>query len=253
MAVIDAEGPDEELLESQEVEVEEDQDEGDESEATEDDDAEEGDDEDGEDGEEAEGDDPEPKPKKEGRYAVLARRAKQAEEEAKRTREQFDQLQRQVQQQLQGPARAQWEAAERAKVEAMLPEERLAYQTQQQLQAMQHTLAQVQFQSAEAAERAEFAAKASVNPAYAKYADRVEKMKQDFLRDGKNVSRENILRHLIGEDALARGTKAGAKQRASGAARKAAAKGRPVSGRGDQASGGRAPKSLEEKLADVYI
>lgn len=191
--------------------------------------------------------------RKEGRYAVLARRAKQAEDDAKAARQEVERITRQQQEVLQRQDRAAWEAQERIKLEAMLPEEKLAYQTQQQIQALRAEMQQVQFQAAEASEKASFAAEARVNPVYGKYADRVEDMKQDFLRQGKVVSRENILRHLIGEDALKRGGKAATKQRAAGAARKTAAAGRQQSGRSDTTSGSRREKTLEERLEGVLI
>jgi len=192
-------------------------------------------------------------PKKEGRYAVLARRAKEAEAKAEAAERRAAEIAQRQEQQLQQQSRAAWEASERGKLEAMLPEERMAYQTQQQIQALRAEMQQVQFQAAEASEKAAFSAEARANPVYSKYESRVEAMKQDFLRQGKVVSRENILRHLIGEDALKRGAKAGAKQRSAGAARKAAAGGRQQSGRSDTATNSRREKSLEERLEGVLI
>ena len=214
----------------------------DELEAAEEDDAEDGD------------EDPEPKAaKKEGRYATLARRAKEAEADAKAAREAVARLEQQQQQQLQQQNRAAWQAQEQAKLDLMLPEERVAYQTQQQLQAMQQQMAHIQFQAAEAAEKAEYTAKAATSPVYGKYASRVEKLKADLLREGRNVSRENLLKLLIGEDALQRGAKVGAKQKAAGSARRAAASGRQQSGRSDTASNSRREKTLEERLEGVLI
>ena len=204
------------------------------------------------DGEE-EDDEPAPKAKKEGRYAVLARRAKEAEAEAKAAKEEVARIARQNDEALRQRNQAEWEKQEREKLENMLPEERIAYQTDQKLRQMQHTLARVEFQALEATEKAEFSAEARVNPVYAKYSARVEAMKQDFLKKGSNVSRENILKHLIGEDALKRGAKAGAKQRSSGTARKAAASGRQQGGRSDTVSNSKREKTLEERLENVLI
>lgn len=193
------------------------------------------------------------KTKKEGRFAVLARRAKEAEERAQKVEEDLQRFQ----QQRIHQDRAAWEAAERVKLDNMLPDERAAYLSDQRFNHMQMQLQQTQFQMAEMAEKTSFESKASVNPTYAKYADRVEKMKADYLKDGKNVSRENILYHLIGKDALGKGTKAGARLRANGAAKKAAAKGRPASGRGDMAGSSRGQddslEALESRLKDQYI
>ena len=249
MSAVNGEGPDDldqdfEVLEDVDLEP----DEGEDGEAAEEDDE----------GLEAsdadDGDEDEPAPvKKEGRYAVLARRAKEAETRAEAAeRRAQEALDRQTQG-LQRRDRAAWEAQVREKLENMLPEERIAYQTEQRLQQMQHQMAQMQFHANEMAERAAFSAEARVNTVYSKYESRVEQMKKDFLTKGQNVSRENILKHLIGEDALKRGAKAGQKQRSAGSARKAAASGRQQSGRSDTTSSSRREKTLEERLEGVLI
>jgi len=249
MADTEFDGPEDELdLEAEdELEIEDEVEEGDEAEES--DEADEG----ADDGDEEAKAAIQVKAKKEGRFAVLARRAKEAEERAKKVEEDLQRFQ----QQRTHQDRAAWEAAERAKLDNMLPDERAAYIADQRFNQMQFQLQQTQFQMAEMAEKASFEARASVNPTYAKYADRVEKVKADYLKDGKNVSRENILYHLIGKDALEKGTKAGARMRANGAAKKAAAKGRPASGRGDMAGGRRGQddslEALESRLKDQYI
>lgn len=196
-----------------------------------------------EDGEDA--DDPEGEPeggqqrqqsRGENRVAKLAREAKEAKEEKARLERELADLR----QQRQTPAQPSETAQQRAeRLAAMTPEARLEYMIHEQGQQTQARIAQIEFNSWDAGDRAEFKALCAANPAVAKLADKVEDALKQMRNGGQNASRETVAKYMLGEMALSRAPRAAAKGARAAAAGRERQQGRPGQSRSDAAAGSR--------------
>jgi chromosome segregation ATPase len=195
-----------------------------------------------------------PKGRASTRIANLARERAEAREEAKRAREEIDTLRAQMQaiqtQQTQQPSRAQ----EAEMLANMDPYERNQYFVDKQIREMQAQIQSVRMDSQDKTDRAEFMSKANVDPLRSKYADMVEKELATARAKGVNIAREELYYYVLGREVAkekANGPR-GAEQKVA-KARVAATQGNTASIRGDVAVGSRGAKSLEDRLAGVYI
>lgn len=185
----------------------------------------------------------------ETRFQRLANEAKAAREEAAAARRETEELRR-----GQQSARQQQETQEQeaARLALMTPDERVEYKLDKAERRHQQQLQMLSFQQEDRADKMEFAAKAASNSVYAKYKDEVESRLTDLRAKGQNVSREALLKFVIGEQAL---NGAGSKKPAQAAKKRVdAQRVNPGSSRGDTASSrGRGEPSLEKRLENVPI
>lgn len=149
------------------------------------------------------------------------------------------------------------EAQERARLAEMLPEERYEYLRQKDKREFEARFGQMQFQTAEIADKAAFDAKAEINPTYRRYAAKVEAKLQELRRTGQNVSREALLKFVIGEDALKNGSRVGSKQRKAANGRLARETTRARNGRSDTGGNARGTarrgSTPADRLKDVVF
>lgn len=145
------------------------------------------------------------------------------------------------------------EQQERELFQNMTPDEQAFYRLNKQVEQTNAKLQQMESMTRDAADRAAFSAKASVNKTYARLQDTVEDKLSEIRRAGGDIAREAILKFLVGEEVIGKSGSAATKQRAEGQRKIAAAKGRPVNGRGDTAGGDREGKSLEDRLRNTFI
>jgi hypothetical protein len=111
-----------------------------------------------------------------------------------------------------------------------------------------------QQQNAEFADRTAFQAQCAVNPLYAKYAPKVEGKLAELRTQGSNVSREAILRWMIGDAAIARmSSKEGKKEVRDAQTRVRRQTVRPPGGGSDTAATRRREDSLERRLENLNI
>jgi hypothetical protein len=138
-----------------------------------------------------------------------------------------------------------------AMLETLEPEERQRVLMDQRMQDMQRQLNASQWQIQESADRTSFQARAASDPVVKRYADRVEAQLANMRRNGNTAPRENVLKYLIGEDVLAKSSKAGTQQRAAGKGRATAAAGEPPRSRSNATAGGdnESLGALEARLA----
>ncbi len=100
-------------------------------------------------------------------------------------------------------------------------------------------------------DRAAYNLRAAANPMYAKYADRVEAELNRIRSQGGNAPREEVLKYVVGQDALAsQGKPTKSAQRAQAAA--AAARG-ATPGMRSNVSQERAPSTAAERLKGVTL
>lgn len=195
--------------------------------------------------------DAEPAPRanrREERIQRLANESKAAREEAAELRRQVQEL-RQTQQANTQQLTAEQEAARLA---VMTPEERSDYKLDKATRGFQQQASVLAFQTQDTADKAMFAAKAVANKVYAKYQDEVESKLVELRSQGQNVPREQLLKWIIGDKALA--TAGNPKPAQQGQKRVAAQQVKPGSAKGDAASQrGKTQDSAEKRLASQFI
>ena len=160
------------------------------------------------------------------RIETALREAKAAKEEAELARREAADLRA-------SRDRETAEARERQALENMDPYERQQYEAKRDRDNLDGKIARLEFTMADAADRTDFASKASRIPALALVADDVEAALAAMRQQGTTAPRETIAKYLLGERALARG--AGSKTRAAkaGATRIERAASRPTGARSD--------------------
>lgn len=137
------------------------------------------------------------------------------------------------------------------------PHQQVAYLADKRFKAMEAQLTATKFESVDSADRAAFAARATVNPLYKKYETKVEEELQKFRSQGVNYKREVMLDYLIGKDIRLKSEKEAGKPSAKkqGAQRRVVATAtKPAGATGDVAQyGTRRGKTAEERLSNVLI
>jgi hypothetical protein len=119
----------------------------------------------------------------------------------------------------------------------MTPEERNSDDWLTWQQGINATVQGARTQFADEMDQAKFEAKAAINPLYAKWEERVERIFQDRKRAGMPMAqREVIMKYLIGEAAMKQAPSQSRKAKAEGRKRVQAAQVRPGSSRGDAAT-----------------
>jgi hypothetical protein len=127
----------------------------------------------------------------------------------------------------------------------MTPEERNADELAQLRAEINYNRSMDQFWRADAEDKANYAAQAKVNKVYKRHEAEVEKLLKQYRGQGSNISREQLLRYVIGNEALKMAEQSNKPQSER---RKQVSK--PINSRGDGAStpGRRAPTSDKAAL-----
>ena len=175
--------------------------------------------------------------------------ARKAREEAAETRRQLEEFRTQQQQQAYRPD----PALERQRLELMSPEERMSYQLQQAEQRNQQQLQQMQFQMWDSNDKVAFKTLATTDKTAARLSDKVEAELSILRSRGQNVDRQTLLYYLAGKEAVERGRVAGTKQRQTGADNIRRQSARPGNSQSNVSADRRGGKSVEDRLADVFI
>lgn len=215
----------------------------------------------GDDEEDDSGDDsvdaaPAPK-KKETKSEATIRRLRRERQERDR---ELDAMRRQMQELNQRvntpPAQPQETAAQRAERFALMtPEERSEARLEEAMAVSNRTLAQTQFQTQDMADKMAYQLQAASHPVYARYANEVETRLAAMRAQGQNVSREALLKYIVGEKAMERSVSPAAKKAAKAAkGRVEQQRARPSNGRGDRPATRAKPGSTpRERLDGVAI
>lgn len=151
--------------------------------------------------------------------------------------------------------RATDEAAEKAKLDAMEPAQRAEYIAHKTNAETQQALAIMKFQSADAADFSAYQAKVARSDVHSRYAGKVEEMLAGMRKKGMTAPREEVLKYIIGNEALQKLESAGGKIKVASTQRAQNAKGKSVSARGDVNGVSRrsSGKTAEERLEGVLI
>jgi len=129
--------------------------------------------------------------------------------------------------------------------ETMTPEERTAADVQELRGQIVFQSQMDQFWRADASDKASYDAKCSINKTYKRYRDKVETELKKARDSGTNLSREQILRYLVGDEVLSMAERSSKPQ-----AQRRKPVSKPMNSRGDGAStpGKRGPTSDREAL-----
>jgi hypothetical protein len=156
---------------------------------------------------------------------------------------------RQQQQQVQNNFERQ---AEEERLSLLSPEEKRIYELNKHTKMLEHRLNLMEMRRADDVDRAAFHAKAAHDPAYAKYADKVEQMYQEGLQRGVNASREDLHSYILGQELKKDMAAKMNKKKEVASKRVASVTSKPVTGKSD-VSGTKTGKSAEDRLRGVLI
>lgn len=141
------------------------------------------------------------------------------------------------------------------KLALLEPQERESFLLKEQIQELKQSQAATQLHVIDATDKAAYDAKATLNPIYAKHKDAVESALAEMRNRGQNVSREELLKWVIGNAALnAKPTKASQIRKQAAQQRVQSVKTKPVNSASSSPSEYTGNgKSVEERLRGVLI
>ncbi len=148
---------------------------------------------------------------------------------------------------------------EQERLALMTPDERADYKLNKALTDLRREQALSNFRNEDMADKARFDAKATSDKVYAKYADRVEQARLKYMREQNTViPREELLKHMVGEDVLKSRGKTAAKQVAKGRENIQRQQAPLANGRGNaqadrRSAQGNTPQARAARLANVSI
>lgn len=199
------------------------------------------------------------KPKKalsrgEKRIQALRKETQDRDKEHKATTSRLEkEIERLRDQRLQPQmSREEAEQRERELLAVMTPEERSERRLEKAMEEMRSTAQRMSVQNADALDQAQYNAKAAADPRYRKYESEVTQRVQELRNQGQYVTREAVLKFIIGEKVLAKQASA-EKQRSDGKKRIARQTSKTLNGRGDVGSNRGKDLSLAKRLENVQI
>jgi hypothetical protein len=173
----------------------------------------------------------------ESRVATATKVAAEAKREAAELRERLAALE--AQRNAPAPEPRETAAQREQRLANLEPWERTEALRQEDSAATRQTLARIEWESKENADKVAYEALCARAPVAAKLKDEVETRLADMRKAGTTAPRETVLRWVIGDRALANGSKAAGKARTTAAGNRDRQATRPASGRGDAAPEGR--------------
>ena len=159
------------------------------------------------------------------------------------------------------PPRQQEETPEQfeARIAMLPPDERMEQRWQRSERQNNQRLQIMQIQMADQTDRAAFQAKVTTDKRYAKYEGEVETRLAELRRQGQNVSREALLKFIIGEKVLGNPADRVRARRSEGQRRIEGQRTRPQNTRGDQEganqrrSGGNSEREARRKRLENAV
>jgi hypothetical protein len=186
----------------------------------------------------------------EKRVQALANSRREAEARALKAEQELEQFRAQQLTNQRGATAQQRQEY----LESLSPEDRKLFLLEEGLQQQRHQIAMQEFNYQDRADKADYDVKASANPLYARFADKVEQTLKDLRKNHNlNAPREKVLHAIIGEMVVNQKVKPVAKNKAQ--ARMVKQKAKPTnSGRSDVQSSkrGENEKAARQKRLDGY-
>jgi hypothetical protein len=190
----------------------------------------------GEAGDDDQDDDDAPRERQAKKPSRAQQRIQTVQREVREARERADRLEREMTElrtQRTQPSAAEQAAAERDLLATMTPEERIEYRLDKQERLNTQRAHQLQIQTADIADRADFNARCAGNKTLASIATKVEEAVSKARAQGSTTDRMTIAKYLIGEMLMEKGAKVGTKQRRQAANNREREQGRPGGARSD--------------------
>ena len=147
--------------------------------------------------------------------------------------------------------RAEDARVEREAVASRTDEQRVQYTLAKKVNQTEQGMTQLSRITQSASDQSRFDRLLNKKPQYEKYADEVERRHQQALQNGGMVPREELLKHLIGENALKDERSARVKGQKEAAGRRVRdARGNGRAARGDQSGSARGTKSVVQRAEE---
>jgi hypothetical protein len=147
-------------------------------------------------------------------------------------------------------SQAELDRQEAEQLQLMSPDQQARYFSQKTERAVSQALLQHQVQTADQIDRLAFDRFCERYPAAERLTRQVEDVLAGERRAGRNPSRETVVKYLLGDELLKRGTRAAGEQRRTGRQRIAREQSRPGNARSTAAPQGRSRSNGEMSDAD---
>jgi hypothetical protein len=190
-----------------------------------------------------------------GEREAESRRYRHLANENRDYRERLDRLERERELERQQWQRQQQQVnaqQEQQRLALMTPDERSEYYRVQDRQQLAGQLQQTELRMAMQLDKANYDAQARADPVYRRMAPEVERVFQEYLRQGRPVERQIILENLLGRQALNGAAKAEPARRQA-RKRVEAERVAPARPQGDRGQPARRMSTAEERLKDILI
>lgn len=188
---------------------------------------------------------PQQRSRGESRQARLARENREVRERSERLERELADLKGRIERPQTGPQ----ETPEQfnARLAQMDPVDRLAYLQQLSTQNTQQQIQALQFQLQDTSDKTQFDSFCANNKQARALSSDVETRLAEYRKQGINVSRMDVLKHVLGEKALANLDRSTNRARRAADERQSQQRARPVGSRSDAAPEGR--RSSNDKAA----
>jgi hypothetical protein len=149
----------------------------------------------------------------EARFQTLNRRAQEATERAARAEQRATELEARMAR-FEQPRQPQGKSPE--ELALMTPDELINYRLGEATKGFEQKLGAIQWATYESGDKAAWQARVARDPVAARLSEKVEQRLTQLRAQGQNVDRERLYTYLVGEEVLAKGATAKAKQGAAG-------------------------------------
>jgi hypothetical protein len=151
----------------------------------------------------------------EARFQTLSRRAQEANERASRVEAEARDLRERLAR-LEQPRQQQPQGKSPEELALMTPDELINYRLGEATKGFEQKLGAIQWATYESGDKAAWQARVARDPVAARLSEKVEQRLTQLRAQGQNVDRERLYTYLVGEEVLAKGATAKAKQGAAG-------------------------------------
>ena len=175
------------------------------------------------------------------------RRVQQALKDAKEAKAEVERVRQELAQARQASAPQETPSQRAERLSMMDPDQRVDYLLREQQNQNDQRYARLEFNMADSADRTAFEGLCARNPTAAKLKTEVEDRLAELRRNGTTAPRETVLKYVIGDRALANGSRAKTRAQSTADANRARQTARPTGGRSD--AGTPSGRNTDERTA----
>lgn len=189
----------------------------------------------------------------ERRIQAVRKEAREATAKTQRLEEELIRLRAERQNQQPQLSPEDEAAQERERLAIMTPDERTEYRLAKSERNNARQIQQMRIEQQDALDQAQYQTRAASDPRFKRYEPEVNKRLRELRAQGQNVTREALLKFILGEKLLERDAAAGAKQKAAAGKRVQRQAAPRMNGRTDVATTRGRDSSLEKRLTGVQL